>query len=95
MPLHIPAYLELMWPTLRAIRDLGHMASLEEIDEQVMAQEGFSEAQLAVLHKDGPRSEIEYRLAWARKTHKLGVRTVTRTVEDIEVDADFFANFTT
>lgn len=28
--------------------------------------EGFSQEQLAVLHNDGPRSEIEYRLAWAR-----------------------------
>jgi len=28
--------------------------------------EGFTDEQMSVLHKDGPRSEIEYRLAWAR-----------------------------
>lgn len=87
MPLHIPAYLELMWPTLRAIRDLGHMASLEEIDEQVMAQEGFSEAQLAVLHKDGPRSEIEYRLAWAR-TYLKGIGAVDNPQRGVWVTTD-------
>lgn len=48
------------------MRDLGHSANLEEIDEHVIAAEGFTDAQLGVLHKDGPRNEIEYRLAWAR-----------------------------
>lgn len=62
----IPPYLELLWPTLCAVRDLGHTAKLEEVDERVIEAEGFSDAQLAVLHKDGPRNEVEYRLAWAR-----------------------------
>lgn len=62
----IPAYNELLWPTLRAIRDLGHSGTIEEIEEKVIEQEGFSDAQQAVLHKDGPSTEIEYRLAWGR-----------------------------
>jgi restriction system protein len=62
----IPPYNELLWPTLQAVRDLGQSAMLDEIDERVIETEGFSEEQLAVIHKDGPRSEIEYRLAWAR-----------------------------
>jgi restriction system protein len=62
----IPPYHELLWPTLGAVRSLGHSGRLEEIDEKVIEQQGFTEAQMAVLHKDGPRSEIEYRLAWAR-----------------------------
>lgn len=62
----IPPYTELLWPTLLAVRSLGHRATLAEIDEKVIEQEGFSEEQLAVLFKEGPRSEIEYRLAWAR-----------------------------
>lgn len=65
-PQSIPQYSELLWPTLQAVRDLGHSAKLEEIDERVIEVENFSEAQLAVPHLDGPRSEIEYRLAWAR-----------------------------
>jgi len=63
---YIPPYLELLWPALCAVRELGHSAKLEEIDERVIETQGFSDAQLAVLHKDGPRNEIEYRLAWAR-----------------------------
>lgn len=39
---------------------------LGEIDERVIEEEGFSEDQLAVLHKEGPQSELAYRLAWAR-----------------------------
>lgn len=63
---HVPAYNELLWPALRAVRALGHRATIEEIVEQVVAQENFSDDQMSVLHKDGPRTEIEYRLAWAR-----------------------------
>lgn len=62
----IPPYNELLWPTLLAVRDLGHTAKLDEMDEHVIEHEGFTDEQMAVLHKDGPRSEIEYRLAWAR-----------------------------
>jgi restriction system protein len=68
----IPAYSELLWPTLRAVRELGHSAKLDEIDERVVEKEEFSDGQLGVLHKDGPRSEIEYRIAWAR-TYLKGV----------------------
>lgn len=62
----IPAYSDLLWPTLMAVRELGNTASLAEINEQVAAREKLSDEQLSVLHNDGPRSEIEYRLAWAR-----------------------------
>lgn len=62
----IPRYNELLWPVLCAVRELGHSARLDEIDERVIEREGFSEGQLAVLHDEGPRSELEYRLAWAR-----------------------------
>jgi restriction system protein len=62
----IPTYDELLWPTLVAVRELGHTARLDEIDERVIESQGFSDEQMAVLHKNGPRSKIEYRLAWAR-----------------------------
>lgn len=62
----IPRYDELLWPALRAVRELGGTARLDEIDERVIADGDFTEAQLAVLHNEGPSSEIEYRLAWAR-----------------------------
>ncbi len=62
----IPPYSDLLWPTLIAVRRLGGTGKLEEIDEVVIDQQAFSDEQMAVLHKDGPRSEVEYRLAWAR-----------------------------
>ena len=62
----IPSYKELLWPTLRAVREIGDSGTIEEIVEKVIALEGFTEEQQAVPHGDGPGSEIEYRLAWAR-----------------------------
>src|SRR3954469_10426421 len=62
----LPAYFDMLWPVLASVRDLGHSASIEELDEATVDRMGFTSEQMAVLHKDGPRSEVEYRLAWAR-----------------------------
>jgi len=62
----VPSYVELLWPTLRAIRAIGDSGSIEEIVEKVIELEGFTEEQQSVLHVDGPGSEIQYRLAWTR-----------------------------
>ncbi|HMJ02501.1 MAG TPA: restriction endonuclease [Conexibacter sp.] len=72
----VPPYHELLWPTLLAVRSLGHSATIDELVEQVIDQEGFTDAQLTVLHKSGPRTEIEYRLAWAR-TYLKGMSALT------------------
>ena len=60
MSVFIPKYHAFMWPTLRALNELGGSGSIREIVDKVIEQEGFSEEQQAVLHNDGPRSEIEY-----------------------------------
>jgi Mrr N-terminal domain/Restriction endonuclease len=62
----VPSYVEMLWPTLQAIRAIGGSGSIEEIVEKVVELEGFTEEQQSVLHGDGPRSQIEYRLAWSR-----------------------------
>ena len=62
----IPSYRDLLWPTLSAVREIGDSGTIEEIVEKVIALESFSEDQQAIAHGDGPSSEIEYRLAWAR-----------------------------
>lgn len=62
----VPQYQQLLWPTVLAMRSLGGSGAIDEIVAQVMRQEDFSEEQQSRLHKDGPGSEIEYRLAWAR-----------------------------
>lgn len=61
-----PSYSDLHWPTILAVRALGGSASVDEIVEKVVEQERFTEEQQQVLHGDGPQTEIEYRLAWAR-----------------------------
>lgn len=62
----IPKYDDFFEPTLRAIKDLGGSGTVQEIYDKVCELEGFSEEQQAILHKDGPQSEIYYRMAWAR-----------------------------
>ncbi len=62
----IPPYHDMMWPTLLALKELGDSASIEELNQKASAIAGFSDEQLSVLHLDGPRTEIEYRMAWAR-----------------------------
>ena len=64
----VPTHLELLWPALQAVREIGGSGTIEEIDRRVIKREGFTEEQQAVLSTDGRRSGIEYRLAWAR-TH--------------------------
>jgi restriction system protein len=62
----LPQYPDLLWTTLRAVGELGGSASISEIAESVIKRESFSDEQQAVLHLNGPQTEIEYRLAWAR-----------------------------
>jgi restriction system protein len=64
--LHIPAYSDLLWPTLCAVREIGNSGTNEEIVEKVITNEGFTEEQLAVPANNGRSGLIEYRLAWAR-----------------------------
>jgi restriction system protein len=68
----VPSFSALLWPTLRAVRAIGDSGTIEEIDEKVLEQEDLSEEQQAVLHNGGPRTKVEYRLAWAR-SHLKGM----------------------
>jgi restriction system protein len=72
----VPQYHELLWPSLQAVTELGGSASIGEIVEMVIKRQSFSDAQQAVLHNDGPETEIGYRLAWARSYLKaMGLLT--------------------
>ena len=78
----VPPYHELLWPTLQAVTELGGSASIGEIVETVIKHQGFSDAQQAVLHNDGPETEIGYRLAWARSYLK-GMGLLTNSARGI------------
>lgn len=60
-----------MWPTLEAIRAMGGSGTIQEIAQKVLEISGFSDEQQNLLHGEGPQTEIEYRLAWARTNLKL------------------------
>lgn len=94
----LPKYREYLWPTVCGLRAIGGSATIEELNTQVIANEGYTEEQQAVLHGDGPGTAIEYRLAWARTYLKgmglafnseRGVWNLTehgRTVTEDEID---------
>ena len=67
----IPPYRDMLYVTLRVMLSLGGSASINELDPAVVTAAGWSEHQQQVLHGDGPKTEIEYRLAWARTYLKL------------------------
>jgi hypothetical protein len=62
----LPSYYDLFWPTLKAVRGLGGSGRTDEINRAVIEHEAYREEQETLLHGDGPRTEIEYRLGWAR-----------------------------
>lgn len=62
----IPPHDKMLWPTLQAIKELGNSGSNQEIEDRAIEIAEYTEAQLGVLHGDGPQTEIRYRMAWAR-----------------------------
>lgn len=66
MTISIPTQNQLVLPTLKALRELGGSGTNAEIDSTVVELEQYTEEQQSVLHGAGPRTEIAYRLAWAR-----------------------------
>jgi restriction system protein len=74
----VPPYTELLWPTLQAVEAAGGSASIDEIVDAVITSGSFTNEQQSVLHGDGPQTEIEYRLAWAR-TYLKGMDLLTNS----------------
>jgi restriction system protein len=61
-----PKYFEFHWPALFAVREAGGTVTNEEMNDAVVEAMGFDEKQQSILHKDGPQTELEFRIAWAR-----------------------------
>src|SRR5687767_2152565 len=64
----LPPFEELMNPVIWALRDLGGSGTIEEIRNEVTRILNLPEQQIEQLHNPntGSRTELEYRLAWAR-----------------------------
>lgn len=70
----VPRFQELFIPTLDALKVLGGSGSNQEIARVLVQQCQFSDDMVQQLHGDGPMTELEYRLMWARtylKTYGL------------------------
>lgn len=64
--LQVPTHLQLLNPTLDALRDLGGSASIEELVQHVIDRLGLPQEIVDQQHGRGSKTELEYRLAWAR-----------------------------
>ena len=62
-----PTHLDLIVPTIKALKEMGGTATPSEITNKVIELEGYSEEiQTEAQKGDGYRTKLEYRLAWAR-----------------------------
>jgi restriction system protein len=62
----IPQYNEMFNAVLQALHELGGSGSIEEINNKVIELQNYPADIVDALHGEGPTTEIEYRLAWAR-----------------------------
>ncbi|CAF3821052.1 unnamed protein product [Rotaria sp. Silwood1] len=70
---NVPQVDEMYIPIIKALKLLGGSGNIEEINEKIYEIENLAEDALNIPHGDG-RTEIEYRLAWARtKLKQLGI----------------------
>jgi restriction system protein len=62
---------EMLPALLDVVTEKGGSATVQEIDEGVVEKMNVPLEQQAILHGDGPRTEIAYRLAWCRTYLKM------------------------
>jgi restriction system protein len=84
----VPSHRYLLWPVLEAIRALGGSGGVDEINERAIEVGGYSEEQQSVIHGRGPRTELEYRFAWAR-THLKYIGALDNSTRGVWSLTDF------
>lgn len=93
----LPTYLDLLWPTLKALEGRGGSASIHELSQDVAEILDLSDHILDDLHNGGPQSEVAYRAGWARTHLKYvgaidntarGVWTITERGRQIEAEQE-------
>jgi restriction system protein len=69
-----PKASELLWQLIEALKELNGSGSNREIEETVVMRLGLSEEDAGYPHGNGPRTEINYQLAWAQtRLKRLGI----------------------
>jgi restriction system protein len=68
MEINLPTYETMMNPALKALRELGGSAIIEELYNKVVEIMELEDELLEVIHdpERGHKTEVEYRLAWTR-----------------------------
>ncbi len=81
---NMPQHTDLMWPEVEALKELGGSGTISEINAWVLKHRNFSEAQRTAVHRGGPQTKLEYRLAWARSYLK-GIGAATNSYRGVWV----------
>ena len=66
----VPREYELCDPTVQALRSLGGVGSIEDIERVVIQKMRFPEELVWQPHGNAKQTELQYRLAWARTVLK-------------------------
>ena len=62
----MPTFSQVLWPALAALKEAGGSSTNQELLDRVVKLMALPEDIQVILHKDGPSTEVAYRLAWAR-----------------------------
>jgi restriction system protein len=83
----VPAYDELMWPALKALKAMGGSASNEELLAKIIEIGKFPQNIQTYLHSDQRQTKLHYNLAWAKTYLKRAgaVENSTRGVWSLTV----------
>ncbi len=91
-----PTHVDLMMPTLQAVKELGGSGTIEEIFDKILEIKQYPESIQNALYTKGNSTKLEYRSAWARTYLKYagalenssrGVWSITKYGEGLkEVD---------
>ena len=68
----LPKHDALFWPVVSALKSLDGSADNEQLVEKVSDLLGLADELTAIPHKDGPQTEIAYRIAWVKTWLKWG-----------------------
>lgn len=82
MTVAVPAYSDLLWPTLQAVIALGGSASIAELEAAVIEREQLTPEQQSVLLSGGRQALVQNRLAWAR-TYLKGMGLLANSVRGV------------